>query len=386
MRTVLWTTHVYPRTADDFLGAFLHRLARELPQRGFRVVVVAPAADGIAEREVRDDVEIRRFRYAPDGAQRLAYTGEMHRAAMRRPLLALRFFEAMRRAIRTAIMEAGPALVHAHWWVPTAWLTADETARARVPLVASLHGTDVRLIRRVPGAALLAQRVLRRAQLVLPVSTALARESADLAHSARRCEVLPMPADGDVFRPDSRPRTTTFLVAARLTRQKRVDVAIRAVARLASQGLDAALEIAGVGPEQDALRRLAESLGVSERIHVLGLLSPSELAERMRSSAVVVLPSEGEGYGLTLVEGALCGCPLVGARSGGISDLVEHERTGLLFEPGDVDGLTAALVRLLRDPALARRWGDAARQRALGRTSGPIADRLAALYAETLRS
>ena len=380
MKTVLWTTHVYPRRADDFLGAFLHRLSRELPRRGWRVVVLAPGADDVAERETRDGVEIRRFRYAPPGRQRLAYTGEMHRAALRQPLLALRFFGAMRSAVEEANAELTPVLVHAHWWVPTAWLTSDVTQRAGVPLVVSLHGTDVRLVRRLPALSGLARRVLNRAELVLPVSEALAQELAARRLPGPPCEVLPMPADAEVFRPDGRPRAPTFVIAARLTRQKRIDVAIRAMSRLAAEKLDAVLEIAGAGPEREGLERLAEQIGAARQVRWLGVLSPEQLAERMRSATAVVLPSEREGYGLSLVEGALCECPLVGARSGGIVDLVDDERTGLLFGPGDVGGLATALARLLRDPSLSRRLGEAARERALARTSGPIADRLVASY------
>jgi glycosyltransferase involved in cell wall biosynthesis len=380
VNVVLWATHVYPRSSGDFLGAFLHRLARELPPRGLRIVVVAPSADGVVDRERRDGVEIRRFRYAPAGRQRLAYTGEMHRAAARRPLLAARFFRAMRRAVGEAIVELEPALVHAHWWAPAGWIAAGPAQRHGVPLVVSLHGTDVRLLGRVPGASVLARHVFRRAALALPVSAALARELARRGLAPARCEVLPMPADADVFRPGDGVRRPVFLIAARLTRQKRVDVAIRALARLARQHETVAMEIAGDGPERFSLEGLARSLGVADRVRFAGLLPPEELAERMRSAGAVVLPSEREGYGLSLVEGALCGCALVGARSGGIDEIVEHEKTGLLFEPGDDVGLAAALDRLLRDAPLARRLGEEARGRALGRTAGPLADRLVALY------
>ncbi|MFN8176580.1 MAG: glycosyltransferase [bacterium] len=385
MKTVLWTTHVYPRHESDMLGGFLHRLARELPPRGVRAVVVAPAADGAPEREFREGVEIRRFGYAAPGRQRLAYTGEMHRAALRRPLLAVRFFSAMHRAVRAAIEDVRPDVVHAHWWVPTAWVTSAETSKGAAPLVVSLHGTDMRLAGRLPGAAVLARRVLARAALALPVSEALAREMDRLRLGTSRREVLPMPADGDIFRPAEGPRAAAFVVAARLTRQKRVDLVIRALARLAGEGLEAALEIAGDGPESDALRARAAELGVTRQIRFLGVLSPADLAERFRSATAVILASEREGYGLSLVEGALCECVPVGARSGGIEDLVETEVSGLLFPPGDDAALTEAMARLVRDSALARRLGRTARERALTRTAAPLADRLVALYASVVR-
>ncbi|NNE43951.1 MAG: glycosyltransferase, partial [Gemmatimonadetes bacterium] len=113
MRRVLWLTHVYPRHDTDPLGVFLHRLARRLPERDVEVRVLAPAAPGAPEREERDGVEIRRFGYAGMAGHPLAYTGEMHRGAARRPVQFLQFLHALRGATRTQISEFEPDLVHA---------------------------------------------------------------------------------------------------------------------------------------------------------------------------------------------------------------------------------------------------------------------------------
>jgi glycosyltransferase involved in cell wall biosynthesis len=381
VKTILWVTHVYARHPGDMLGGFLHRLARELPPRGYRTVVLAPGASGLAERETRDGVEIRRFAYASPERQVLAYTGEMHRVALRRPRLAWKFFAAMRRAAYEAIAELQPHVVHAHWWVPTAWASAEAANEHRVPLVVSLHGTDVRLAGRVPGAALLARRVLSRAALTLPVSESLAAEVRRLHLTRGTVAVLPMPADADVFRPAAGARAPTFVIAARLTRQKRIDVAIRAIARVAAAHPAVTLLIAGDGPERRMLEALATRAGVADVVLFSGVLPPQELAGRLRTATAIVLPSEQEGYGLSLVEGALCECAPVGARSGGITDLIESEVDGLLFPPGDAAALATAIERLATDEALARRLGGKARERALLRTAPPIADRLAGAYA-----
>ena len=99
-----------------------------------------------------------------------------------------------------------------------------------------------------------------------------------------------------------------------------------------------------------------------------------------------MLPSVGEGYGLTLVEGALCEAPPIGSRSGGIPDLIEDGVTGLLFEPDDVAALAGAVTRLAEDSGLARELGRRARARAERATAGPLADRLEAVYASLTAS
>ncbi|HEV3495050.1 MAG TPA: hypothetical protein VHA34_01735, partial [Actinomycetes bacterium] len=76
---VVFLAHAFPRTADDLTGGFLLRLATALRAEEVEVVAVAPAAEGLAPTERLGGVEVRRYRYAPRPAERLAYAGEMHR-------------------------------------------------------------------------------------------------------------------------------------------------------------------------------------------------------------------------------------------------------------------------------------------------------------------
>ncbi len=394
MKTVLWATQVYPRYLGDPFGGFLHRLARELPARGWRAIVLAPAAEDAPPAETRDGVEIVRFRYAPDGKQTLAYTGEMHRAVMKAPWRLPGFLRQFRLATDRLIRDETPDLVHAHWWIPTGAVVAAACADRDVPWVLSSHGTDVRLLRKLPFLRPLARRVYGNAHRVLPVSDTLARQLTELGMPGRHRDILPMPADGDVFFPPAEasspspsPSSTSapvFVVAARLTTQKRVDIAIEAFARATRLPAGATVEIAGDGPERRRLEEIASRLGVADRVRFLGMLSPEALAERFRASTAVVLTSVDEGYGLTLVEGALCGTPGIAVRSGGLSDLVEDGVNGFLAEPGDTDGVARAMERLAGNSVLRQRMAGAANRRARAATSGPLADRLVDLYGDVL--
>jgi glycosyltransferase involved in cell wall biosynthesis len=383
MIPVLWVTQVYPRTSGDVMGAFLHRLARELPARGYAPVVVAPGADGVPEEDVRDGVRIVRFRYAAEGKQTLAYTGELHRRALRSPVRFARWLRSFRRAVRSAAEEVRPAVMHAHWWVPSGWVCAPVAAALGVPLALSVHGTDVRLIGSVPIARPLARRVFRRARLVLPVSRWLSRRIGDLAAGART-EILPMPADDGIFHPRTAgvgPGPQRFAAVARLTAQKRIDVAVRALARLRASGVEAVLEIAGDGPRRSALEELAGELGVRDAVTFHGFLPPNDVAELLDRSVALLVPSESEGYGLIVVEAALCGVPTLGVRSGALEELVEPGASGLLVEPGDAHALSEAMARLAGDAELRSAMGLQARERARASTPVLVADRLAALYA-----
>jgi glycosyltransferase involved in cell wall biosynthesis len=376
---ILWVTHVYPRWDDDPLGGFLHRLARELPCFGYSIHVLAPQAPESPPQEVKDGVTILRF---PHVARGIAYTGQMHRGAARNPVGFLFFLDAYRRAVRYALRSIEPAIVHAHWWIPSGWMAMRAVGKSARPFVLSVHGTDVRLLAKFPPVLPLARSVFQRADRILPVSSFLSTRMDELGIVGGPRTVLPMPADSERFRPDpSAARRSDFVLAARLTRQKRVDLVIRGVAHARRSGIDVRLHIVGDGSERAHLENLSREVQCRESIVFHGMQSPERLADLFRSALAVVLCSEEEGYGLVLVEAALCETPGIGTRSGAIPEIIENEKTGWLAE-ADERGIGDAMVNAMQDPVKAAQFGKRARERALGATAQPLAEKLAKIYDE----
>jgi glycosyltransferase involved in cell wall biosynthesis len=382
---VLFLAHAFPRTADDVTGGFLLRLARALRAEGVEVAAVAPAAEGLAAAERLDGVPVRRYRYAPARAQRLAYAGDMHRrAASPSGAVALAGLVgagalAARRAAR------GADLVHAHWWFPAGVQAL--AARTGLPLVTTLHGTDVRLARSRPAARAACARVLRSSARVTAVSGWLADQAAGFAPDlAGRVAVAPMPVDDQAFSPGpaDRPRDELLFVG-RLDRQKGAEVALQALARLTAPAAALPLRLVGSGPEEPALRRLAAELGVADRVRWDGQLAQPDLADRYRRAAVLVVPGRDEGLGLVAVEAQLCGTPVVAAASGGLLDVVADGQTGRTFPPGQPEALARAVEAVLADPEGTARLAAVARDRAVTRfgTAG-AAKAYATVYAEAL--
>src|SRR5215211_4453090 len=382
---VLFVAHAFPRHLDDVTGGFLLRLAVALRDQGVTVAAVAPAAAGLAAAERLDGIAVRRYRYAPARAQRLAYAGEMHRRAAS-PSGAL----ALAGLLGTGALAArragrGADLVHAHWWFPAGVQAL--AARTGLPLVTTLHGTDVRLARSRPAARAACARVLRSSARVTAVSGWLADQAAGFAPDlAGRVTVAPMPVDDRAFSPGpaGRPRDELLFVG-RLDRQKGADVALHALARLAGPAAALVLRVVGSGPEEAALRRLAGQLGVAERVRWDGQLPQAELADRYRRAAVLVVPGRDEGLGLVAAEGQLCGAPVVAAASGGLLDVVADGQTGRTFPPGRPDALARTVEAALADPAGTASLAAAARDRAAARFGPAGAARAyAAVYAEAL--
>lgn len=123
------------------------------------------------------------------------------------------------------------------------------------------------------------------------------------------------------------------------------------------------LAIAGAGREEAGLRARLAPLG--DRSTFLGYVGGETLACLYRASDIVVVPSRYEPFGLVALEAMAAGAPVIASRAGGLAEIVEDGRSGLLVAPGDVRQFAAAIARLAADPDLHRRLGTAGQRRAL---------------------
>lgn len=182
---------------------------------------------------------------------------------------------------------------------------------------------------------------------------------------AARTRVLYNGVDDGRFHPPARePEEEPFrvLTVANLIPEKGVDVLLEAMAMARID--DGRLDIAGSGPEEPDLRRLAQELGIASQTRFLGMRD--DVPELLRTSHVFVHPAVWqEALGNTVLEGMATGRPVIASRVGGIPELMEDGEEGLLIEPGDVEGLAAALESLAEDAERRRRLGAEARNRVL---------------------
>lgn len=178
-----------------------------------------------------------------------------------------------------------------------------------------------------------------------------------------RITVIPNGIDLDWFTPQRGAKSVspTLLFVGRLKEYKRVDLVIEALALLARGGIEVELVVAGKGDRADSLRRLAQRLGVAERVRFPGFVSEAEKLELLRRAWVHVLTSPKEGWGITSLEAGACGTPTVASDAPGLRESVVDGETGFLVPHGDIEALAAALERLIRDPELRGRMGRDAR-------------------------
>jgi glycosyltransferase involved in cell wall biosynthesis len=379
---VLFLSHSYPREPSDPVGSFVLRLAVALRDAGVDVSVVAPAAPGLAAREEFEGIPVRRFRYAPRSRETLAYTGTMlaqasgslsARAALG-AMVAANFIAAARAARR---IDA--EVVHAHWWFPGGLVGTGLRALRGTPLVTTLHGSDIRAARASGLAARLFRHVMKSSSAVTTVSRWLAEETRAAVTGVDPI-VAPMPVAPGLFTPGGRRERDRLLFVGKLNAQKGIEPLIHALELMRSRPM---LDIVvGVGSDPAPVQALADRLGVGGQLRFHPLLPQTGLAALYRECTALAAPMIGEGLGLVAIEASLCEMPVVAFASGGLTDIVRHERTGLLVPEGDVAALAGALDDLLSRADQGADLGRAARVHAL-ETFAP--DAVARRYAELYR-
>lgn len=381
---VLFLTHSFPRFSGDAPGSFLLRLAIALRDEDVNVHVVAPAADGVPTEDHIDGISVERFRYAPRKYEKLAYTGNMAQdvaTSWSARLALVGFFGSDFVRAVGARRSFDPDLIHSHWWFPSGVVGTWLSSLSHKPLVTTLHGTDVRLAKKIGMSRPLFRRVVNQSAKVTTVSNWLSSEVASLI-SVPRPSVAPMPVATERFVPGSFRERERFLFAGRLNRQKGLEHLIRALAKMRQHAL---LDVVGAGPLESELRSLASELGVADRIAWMGQLKQSDLVRLYQSATALVVPSTDEGLGLVAAEALLCETPVVAFRSGGLTDVIQDDMTGILVTPGDPMDLAKALDRVLDNPTEAADLGKAGRMFALSAFAPESAARqYAGIYKQVL--
>ncbi len=349
---VVFLTHNYPRTPGDIAGTFLRPLAMALAARGHDVRVIAPSDRGQGGGiERADGVTVERVRYASPARERYAYTGRMQEA-VRSPggWIALGgLLRAMRAATRRALNDEPHAVVHAHWWFP-----AGLAAPPDRPCVVTLHGTDARLFSN-PAARFLARRALRSPRVVTAVSTAVARLEIDaVGRPIGPDHISPMPLDaaaGSLAEPGGSRGGGGLVFVGRLTEQKRVGLALEALARLDPE---VRLTIVGDGPDRGYLERRAAELRLGDRVRFLGMIAPGAVGATLATADLFVFPAQAEGLGLSAMEALAAGVPVVACTDGGgVLDVVSEPGAGRVVAP-DPAAIASGIRAVLADPGARR--------------------------------
>lgn len=388
---ILYIVTAYSRSEGDVITPWLVRTIHRLAERGVEVEVLAPSYRGLGD-QVMEGVRVHRFRYAPSRWEDLTHDQTAPDRVRDRPayLALVPGYVAAGSLAAARLARSGRFdAIHAHWPIPHGVMAMVAARLSGLPMVLTFYGVELTWARnRMPAALPLLRRMIRKADAVTAISTYTAGLVRALYE--RAIEVIPfgatVSAPEAVEPPPPPSRPFRLLFVGRLVERKGVAYLLRAISTLDGEP-DVRLEVVGSGPEREKLESLAAELGIAERVEFAGFVPDDELAGRYRDCHAFVLPAshdakgDVEGLGVVLLEAMVHARPVIASAAGGITDIVEHERTGLLVEPADVNDLAAAIRRLASDPGLADRVGRAGREHARREFSwDAIMNRLVALY------
>jgi glycosyltransferase involved in cell wall biosynthesis len=389
---ILMLTSSYPKYAGESTAPFIEAIAGGLAARGHWIDLVAPWHPEVRRAPQERGVNLHFFRYAPHPALNIwGYAQSLlsDTRLKQRALLTLPFaLSGSIRALQEQIAHRSGRrydLVHAHWILPNGIPAAVVAAAARLPLVVSLHGSDIYLAEQHWALATAAGLTFRRAGAITACSRDLFRRGIQLGARPAISRVVPYGVDVQAFRPDASarrrilaeigqrcgqepaPGTPIVLGLGRLVSKKGFDVLIAAWPQVLARQPEALLVLAGYGDLREHLERQARELGVAGRVHFTGQLERPAAADYLAGADVFALPivsNQGvDGLPNALLEAMAAGRPIVASRVAGVPDVIGDEREGLLVPDRHPAALAAAIGRLLADPELGRRLGFNARRR-----------------------
>ena len=261
------------------------------------------------------------------------------------------------------------------------WLSGWLSLATHTHLIAVVHGTELKL-----GAQwerTLTRRAIEAADIVICVSHYTRQHMHSAGIHPRAVHVIPNGADDQLFRPlsaDVLPNLRAawdvtdrvmLLTVGNLTERKGHDVVIRAMPEIGRHVPGACYFIVGLPTDQQSLYRLAKELGVAKAVRFLGRVDNNSLVELLNLCDVFVMTSRQtlkgdiEGYGIAVLEAALCGKPAVVTTDSGLQEAILPGTTGLAVPQDDPKATSVAVLELLQDEQRRLKMGQLARQRAL---------------------
>ncbi len=402
---ILYIVTAYPRNENDVITPWLVETISLLREQGEEITVFTSSYRGLGNQIIAGTPVIR-FRYFPRRWEDLTHDEtavDRVKKGLLNKLKAVCYLLCGSFAVWRHCRTQHYDIIHVHWPLPH-YLFGWFAARAcRAPVVISFHGAEVMVVRHglkflrpflrwaIRSAAAITansshtvkaiQEICNRPVNIVPYGTTVGESPGSSAGTEPAAETT-----RQTTAESEKKRPARLLFVGRLVERKGVPYLLEAVALLA-QEMPVHLDIVGTGPAEPLLRRLAAERNLESLVCFRGFVSSAELTELYRHCDAFILPAivdskgDTEGLGVVIIDAMSHRRPVVASGLGGIVDLVIHEKTGLLVPPADAAALAQALRRILTDPELARRLGNAGYEHVRQHYSWPaIISRLREVY------
>lgn len=264
--------------------------------------------------------------------------------------------------ISKIIEDISPDIVHVHYATGFAlWGIAQKSA----PLVVSVWGTDVSDAQRKKlTVSPITKRALRKARAVTSSSNFLLNKTIELEPSvAGKIEYIPFSVDYNPElkkdKEESENNQIKFIFAKLFIPNYAPEMVLRAYAQAKPKMPPSKLKMIGGGQQKEFLELLAENLNIDDSVSIEGLVEKNIASEQIADSDIMLMPSYQEAFGVAALEAAAYGLPVIATNVGGIPEIVRDGINGILIEPGNMNQLSDAMIKLANDEDMRRKMGEA---------------------------
>lgn len=368
-------TSSYPRHEGDGAGAYVKGLSEALAKRGHEIHVVAPYDPDIRKTQA-SKVHVHRFRYAPVDSLCLAGHGRALEADVQLksvvPLLMVPFsFSALLKVLFLHQRERFD-LLHGHWAVPGGVISGILSHLMGLPMILTLHGSDVFIIEHNKLYAKMAQVGFTRAKYVTAVSEDLRKRATAIGLRQERSLVVPCGVDithYKVIKESMRSQLgipdDALVIGAlgRLVHKKGFKYLISAMPEIVASLPKTYCVIGGGGDLHERLIAQAQRLQISEHVLLPGYIDWQKTPSYFAMCDVFAVPSIKDEHGnvdglpIVLLEAMASKCPIVASQVAGIPSVVRDRKNGLLVPPGNANALASALIEILEKAELRSHLG-----------------------------
>lgn len=382
---ICMVTSSYPKFEGDVTAPFIEAIAAGIAAEGNEVHVLAPYHPDVRRHPVEKGVRLHFFKYSPFKHLNIWGYAESLEADVRvkgvifplTPLVFVSSFFALLRLTRHHKFD----IMHGHWVIPNGPVAAIMARLRRLPLVISLHGSDIFLAEHSGLLSAAARWCFRSASAITAPSEDLRQRAIRLGASPARCHLVPYGVDprqftrisgaGPLLRHELGlpPDSLVIFAVGRMVYKKGFEYLVRAVPAILREHPNAKIVLAGGGDLEPRLLSLVKQLGVEKSVIMPGWVSRDKLPLYFSGCDLFVLPSvvdqQGNVDGLpnTLLEAMASAKPVVATSVAGVPLAVKDGDNGLLVPEKQPGELSAAINLLLHAPELRVQYGEASRRR-----------------------
>ncbi len=379
---ILFLSSSYPRFEGDGTAPFIKSIAETFAQLGHAVQVVAPYDKLVASTDPKG-VNVIRFKYAPLAQWHIMGHGRALESDVKlNPfsyLLAPAYFLAATFVtLKTALIHKSE-YIYAHWVIPNGIPAALISLILNIPLLISLHGSDIYVARKYRLFRMLARFAFHRAYGVTACSPDLLNAALEMGAPPENTHLVPWGVDPTLFTPEQNSRIRRkslglnddhFIIGClgRMVYKKGFNILIEAFKEIAEEFPRARLVLGGEGPIREELLALARNLGVNSKLVLPGRITWNDVPEFLACLDLFVLPSiqdssgNADGLPTVLLEAMGAGTPVVASDVGGVSIVIRDGYNGILVPQGNSIKLAEAIMKLIKKPGLRKTLAHHARK------------------------